>query len=244
MKHAIELVRNVFPGFAGNNVMDRRAINAEFCRQSFHIPARPVCVALTDLFNLAFGQLGVPVLCAKHAPPLANHITHIVGVRSEKKMIGSNAKRNIAAVTNIKTFGDRPIMNQPREGVSGVRLRDRIARKFSGDSSISATCSGPKPARLRFTYSIPKTLKNRDVFGVPVAPFAAKLLASPAPNSLKAGKGITAIGAYQNDGFCDTMISGHGVTSETGCKVSRLVRALQRSFGPFAFYHQMGRYDS
>jgi len=74
---------------------------------------------------------------------LGNLIAHILLKRSRPEMIGANAIPNVTLVTNLFTFGNRPIMKKPAQDMSADRIMWPV-----GNHPVKPTgaASSPQPA--------------------------------------------------------------------------------------------------
>lgn len=86
----------------------------------------------------------------------SKHICRIIGISSKKQVIGANASRIIASMTNDHTIGDRSKMNHPRCSVRN-NIPSRTMRTQCTNSSVTIPKTfGIKPAFLRFSNIFPK----------------------------------------------------------------------------------------
>ena len=207
--------------------------NAEpMCKLANAGPA--LSVQASDIPNLSLAQNRD----ADSASTLFNHVPHVVSLSTKEQMIRSYAGRVVATVKDALSCGNRPpVMHFPRHDVGGVRL----SYDFNAPVSVFASTADPQPTRIRFLDLRPKALMD---FRGRIRPRALGVHTS-APTELRrdslpvhiSPKRSAADLALVFGDACGTMVSGHGVTSQIGCKVSRLVRVDQHSFGPFSFYH-------
>jgi hypothetical protein len=72
---------------------------------------------------------------------LFHHIAHVVGVRSQKKVLRIAARRAVAFVQDIKAFGDRSIFSLPRDVVSIPKLGAVLTMPVAAHE-----CTAPRPA--------------------------------------------------------------------------------------------------
>lgn len=96
-----------------------------------------------------------------------DHIMEIICGCAEKKMIGIDAWRIIAVMTNEQTAWDFATMQLPGNAMD-VRRHSRISATSASYSDNSITIrqfsAGPYPAILSLLYSFPKSIYQR-VFG-------------------------------------------------------------------------------
>jgi hypothetical protein len=112
----------------------------------------------TDLEHLGFGELGHSVSLSGRTSPthpfLSGSIQHIFVVRSNEKVKGIHAKRNVTPMTDRKPFGDFSFHDLVRESVN----EDSFLRDGHLPIAISVTSARPQPAPPSFLDPHPKQL--------------------------------------------------------------------------------------
>lgn len=192
-------------------------------------------MSLSDIPNLTLVDL--PIKSAIAATSLLGHVSHVVGVRAEKQVARSHARWVVALMKNQKAIRDISNENFPSCAVSEFSV---LGPKVSVAVFIAA--AHPYPARPKFGadgWAILINLSPEAIceapasFGIGVTIALATAITSCSARA--GGKRLPALFAYDFNGFCFILTFGHGVTSETGCKVSRLGRGLITMFEPSAF---------
>lgn len=217
--------------------MINRTTANSVCASQLSVCNSALRVTFADLPNLSVGQYRVAL---SHVASLVDHVPHVVLLGAQEQMIRIYTRRIIATVQNAKSVGDWAIGHMPRQA-----MRQNVLAAFL-DCSVSVICTGghPDPAGVGLAYALPKpNFQRHDPFSNYASPSragAATETRGPFDGYI-ASKRLATVWTFMLRNICDTMASGHGVTSEIGYKVSRLVRALQRSCGPFVFYHENTR---
>lgn len=104
----------MLPGSPANRVScgtlaDPKLHGKFFCRSS-------IAMREANLANNVVGELGVLVFDSSYAASLADHISHVVGVRPEPQMRRIHACWVIstgAVVENVKPIGNRAVRQHP-----------------------------------------------------------------------------------------------------------------------------------
>jgi len=122
--------------------------------------------------NGSFRQFGIPVtftfrgngnsfLFRKRClAPLIHHILHIVGMRSEKQVVWTNATWIIAMVTDAHAFWNRPVRTLPCSAMREIwAALDTIHCCFPVSMPVFESC--PKPALSRLIGMPFQTLLHR-----------------------------------------------------------------------------------
>lgn len=146
----------IAPILAPDDGANRCRRNAEFVAQR-GVSGVSRLVTAAYFAHLAFRKFVARVIFSLRymVAPFARAIPHIVGMRSEKKVIWTDAARLIAAVEAMKLIGDWAVMQLPREAMGA--LRNPVYSHFPVSGGASAT--SPEPATLRLADALPKPLR-------------------------------------------------------------------------------------
>lgn len=87
-------------------------------------------------------------------------ILHVIGVRSDPKMIWSNTKRSIAPVKDVATERQWPEMQNPACDMSSDYRRIPSSTAANAPIAFSVSCSDPNPAGFGFPNLLPKALRK------------------------------------------------------------------------------------
>jgi len=192
-------------------------------------------VSGADLFHL--GLIEFPVVSALAGAALCRHVSHVVRVSAEKQMCRVTARRVVALVQDKKAVRNGATSKEPRKPVG-----QPATFNFSSQVSVAVTVFAvyPRPAAAQrrankwpiSIYVFPKPFppRTRPSHVIPALGRAVKSVGRGF-----GGKACGAVSACNFDQFCFILSIGHGVTSETGCAVSRLVQSFQRLFEPLYF---------
>lgn len=225
MKRAIESVGNAPPSSAGNYLMNSRAINSEFLLHSFYVTTFLRRVSLSDLAHDVIRDLCVDIACAVHASSLLRHVLHVVGIGSEKQVVGSHAVSNVTTMADVQPLRYRAVVDYPRQRMNGSSLRLRIigeSHRYRAVAGLFTNSPEPQPAGVRLIHRVPKARQKIPLTGREITSLRTEL----ARRLHSVAASVFKFALFAGKDFCDTIISGHGVTSEIGCKVSRLANVF------------------
>lgn len=149
------------PPLPSNDQRDKRLVNTELLCNSSLCRATPA--ELTDGSHISLTQFCAADLasfqCGRAMTALSHHVRRVVGLRSEKQMRWTDARRVIALMEYMKAAGNRTIFNLPRY----TRRELRAARTTANtDAAITsaAPARSPDPTRSK----VRTVRRHRSVF--------------------------------------------------------------------------------
>lgn len=95
-----------------------------------------------------------------NVPPFRDHVLDVFGVGSEKHVIGAHARRVVAAVTDLKTAGNRAIRPFPQHAMSHRLVAMRSSKYPVSRCRFPAS---PHPAVAGLVDLRPETIFGREV---------------------------------------------------------------------------------
>lgn len=124
---------------------------------------RPALVSALDLFRMTSSPMLVSSRPLRPAfgirlgrmTALPHHISMIVGIGSEKQVIGIDARTVVAFMKNVETFGYRAFVDAPREAVGPLGL--------SADVQFAITASYARPHPQVTRTKLRTVRRNRTV---------------------------------------------------------------------------------
>lgn len=247
----------VFPTLTGNDVTNHRTVNA--MNESQFLIGQPFRKSVAYSPN-AFGvELGSVDHNSGSPTAFSNTIPHVVFLCAEKQVVGSYARR---VVTSVKHFLASSKHNSMMKfvGKAVSQLFELLGGHLKDSIPFIVGRTGPNPASVLFVNVPQEQLVSGPDQRERVASMATKLgtallnliricgkrTAASFTNASDLGSpeivstGRTTSGLLASDKRSLTVLTsawyflfGHGVTSLTGCKVSRLVRLRQQTCEPF-----------
>lgn len=159
-KYYAKGLSNMLPSSAMDHGIDGRMANSILKGQSWGNFATRV--SLANIANRIFGQLRVDVVCAEMWATLCSTldraILHIVGLCSQKQMVGVDATRIIALMKYPKAVSNWPLVQFVGETVCSVKPFSRVKRSVA--VFFSPTLPRPTIVWPASIYFFPETLRG------------------------------------------------------------------------------------
>lgn len=139
----------MLPSSPSHNPADSLPMDLKFSSQ-FALARCVRTILFVNLPHIAFGQ---PNPCGPDATgrtSFVRHVRHVVGVGSEKEMVGPDAGRVVAFVQNEKSLGDFSLRGDPGETVCQEMILPPIPLNGIATIAIGQETRMPNPACPRF----------------------------------------------------------------------------------------------
>ena len=154
-------LRNVLPRMAMNNSGDSSWAYIETAGQPGI--ARPLSKESANYFHSFFGELRHPVSLSSIIGPLhspfSSCVCYVLGASSCKEMIWPHARRGIAMMTNLHSFGDLAMVQFVRKTM-GTNASVSPTSRCDCELAIAFTPvigTSPQPTAFGLTNMLPKT---------------------------------------------------------------------------------------
>lgn len=116
-------------GARRNSEPSRDLARAEVCQRSDSANAR--------LSQPRHAVRGASIIVPCSTSPLGLHVGHVLGVRTQTKVLGIHASRGVACVKNAQTGGDLAMESEIRGTVSGETLAGKLNNSVSVTRAIA-----------------------------------------------------------------------------------------------------------
>lgn len=151
-------LRYFLPHLEANDLRYSRLLQSVFIRKAL-LAYGFFAVASADFFNLLSVHFRHAVRFTLGVAALGDHVIVIIGIGSEKQMIGSYARRIITAMENMLIVWNRAIMDFPRRSMS----TDAAILWIFPDLPVAILIgsSGPRPTLIGDYDACPKPFQKR-----------------------------------------------------------------------------------
>lgn len=163
----------MLPSFLIDNQPNRCLSNTEFFRSGAIAKAVKSFLIIFSYFKYycigKLGGLGFFSFLMK-TPAFFVHISHIVSLRSDKKMGWINAQRNVASMKNMLFFFYLSIMDFPRKTMGTHKNSSWSSLNIYMTIPGASGSTLPGPAGFSFFNKFPESYFNGDWFGTGLHP--------------------------------------------------------------------------